>query len=96
MAQMLLALEPKQWSPIHKFLTGEGGYEINGYPIVKGQSFLEAGYIFAPYIPLQVTPNISEDFTPSREIMSRYATRVVNNRFYGTISVNEFDSLGND
>ena len=76
----------------HDFLTGKG----KCYNVYRTKSSLEAGYIFAPYIPLQVTPNISEDFTPSREIMSRYATRVVNNRFYGTISVNEFDSLGND
>ena len=95
---MLLSLEPKRWSPTHNFLTGKGGYEINGLPIHKGQSFLEAGYIYTPYIPMVVTTTVSEnnDFQPSGEIVSRYAKKVVNNRFYGNITVSEFDNLGND
>jgi hypothetical protein len=74
----------------HDFLTGEGR------TIYKGRTTLEAGYIFAPYIPLQIQPIQTNDFTPSQEIRSRYATRVVNNRFYGSITVDEFDSLSDD
>jgi hypothetical protein len=63
------------------------------YPIIRGESFLEAGYIYAPYIPITTTQTIydSNDFTPSESIMSRYSRRVVDNRFYGTISVNDLN-----
>ena len=42
----------------------------------------ECGLFWAPYIPMMI---IDDDFRPRRNIVSRYATRVVNNRFYGTI-----------
>jgi len=55
----------------------------------KGNTFLEAGYIYAPYIPLQLTQTIYDpnDFTPRKGIMTRYAKKMVNNRFYGVIVV---------
>jgi len=53
----------------------------------KGNTFLEAGYIYAPYIPLQLTQTITDpnDFTPRKGIMTRYAKKMVNNRFYAVI-----------
>lgn len=55
----------------------------------KGSSILDSGYIYAPYIPLQLTPTMynPDNFAPVKGIMTRYAKKVVNNRFYGTIKV---------
>ena len=45
----------------------------------KGSSFLESGYVYAPYVPLQVTPTIfgTEDFVPRKGVMTRYAKKMV-------------------
>jgi hypothetical protein len=50
---------------------------------------LDAGYIYAPYVPLQLTPTMYNPFnmTPIKGIMTRYAKKMVNNRYYGVISV---------
>jgi hypothetical protein len=55
----------------------------------KGKSLLDAGYIYAPYVPLQLTPVMYNPFTftPVKGIMSRYAKKFVNNKFYGKILV---------
>lgn len=60
----------------------------------KGSSFLEAGYIYAPYIPLQLTQTITDpnDFTPRKGIMTRYAKKMVNNRFYGVIYIDNINT----
>ena len=53
----------------------------------KGDSLLDTGYIYAPYVPMQLTPVIynPNNFAPVRGIMTRYAKKVVNNRYYGAI-----------
>jgi hypothetical protein len=55
----------------------------------KGTSLLDTGYIYAPYVPLQLTPTMYNpfNFTPIKGIMTRYAKKMVNNRFYGRITV---------
>ena len=55
----------------------------------KGKSLLDTGYIYAPYIPMQLTPTIynPENFAPVKGIMTRYAKKCVNNRFYGSVKV---------
>ena len=55
----------------------------------KGKSLLDTGYIYAPYVPMQLTPTMYNpfNFAPVKGIMTRYAKKVVNNRFYGTIRV---------
>jgi hypothetical protein len=59
----------------------------------KGNTFLEAGYIYAPYIPLQLTQTIYDpnDFTPRKGIMTRYAKKMVNNRFYGVVYIDNIN-----
>jgi hypothetical protein len=59
----------------------------------KGNTFLEAGYIYAPYIPLQLTQTITDpnDFTPRKGIMTRYAKKMVNNRFYGVVYIDNIN-----
>lgn len=53
----------------------------------KGKSLLDTGYIYAPYVPLQLTPTMYNpfNFAPVKGIMTRYAKKVVNNRFYGNV-----------
>ena len=53
----------------------------------KGKSFLESGYVYAPYVPLQVTPTIfgTEDFVPRKGVMTRYAKKMVRPDMYGLV-----------
>ncbi len=53
----------------------------------KGDSLLDTGYIYAPYVPMQLTPVIynSANFAPVRGILTRYAKKMVNNRYYAAI-----------
>ena len=55
----------------------------------KGKSLLDTGYIYAPYIPMQLTPTIYNpmNFAPVKGILTRYAKKCVNNRFYGAVVV---------
>ena len=55
----------------------------------KGGSFLESGYVYAPYVPLQVTPTIfgTEDFVPRKGVMTRYAKQMVRPDMYGLVVV---------
>ena len=55
----------------------------------KGNSFLESGYVYAPYVPLQVTPTIfgTEDFVPRKGVMTRYAKKMVRPDMYGLVVV---------
>jgi hypothetical protein len=50
---------------------------------------LDTGYIYAPYVPMQLTPTMYNpfNFAPVKGIMTRYAKKVVNNRFYGHVRV---------
>ena len=55
----------------------------------KGKSLLDTGYIYAPYVPMQLTPTMYNpfNFAPVKGIMTRYAKKCVNNKFYGAIKV---------
>ena len=57
----------------------------------KGSSFLESGYVYAPYVPLQVTPTIfgTEDFVPRKGVMTRYAKKMVRPDMYGLVVVSD-------
>ena len=61
----------------------------------KGGSYLETGYVYAPYIPLIVTPTIfaPEDFTPRKGVMTRYGKKMVRADFYGTITCMDMDII---
>ncbi len=64
----------------------------------KGKSLLDAGYIYAPYVPLQLTPTMYNpfNFTPIKGIMTRYAKKMVNNRYYAVINVAGLVTYGTD
>ena len=53
----------------------------------RGTSFLESGYVYAPYVPLQTTPTIfgPEDFVPRKGVMTRYAKKMVRPDMYGLV-----------
>jgi hypothetical protein len=55
----------------------------------RGNSFLESGYVYAPYVPLQTTPTIfgPEDFVPRKGVMTRYAKKMVRPDMYGIVVV---------
>jgi len=62
----------------------------------KGSSFLESGYVYAPYVPLQVTPTIfgPEDFVPRKGVMTRYAKKMVRPDMYGLVIVQDLVQPG--
>jgi hypothetical protein len=64
----------------------------------KGKSLLDAGYIYAPYVPLQLTPTMYNPFnmTPIKGIMTRYAKKMVNNRYFGVINVSGLSTFSLD
>ena len=55
----------------------------------RGSQFLETGAVYAPYVPLMLTPLVYDpnNFTPRRGVMTRYAKLVTRPEFYGKISV---------
>ena len=56
----------------------------------KGDSLLDTGYIYAPYVPMQLTPTIYNfmNFAPVKGIITRYAKKLVNNRYFGSLVCN--------
>jgi len=60
----------------------------------KGSSFLESGFVYAPYVPLQTTPTIfgPEDFVPRKGVMTRYASQMVRPDMYGLVIVHDLIS----
>jgi hypothetical protein len=55
----------------------------------RGSNFLETGAVYAPYVPLIMTPLVYDpvNFTPRKGVMTRYAKKMVRPEFYGTIVV---------
>jgi len=55
----------------------------------RGQQFLETGAVYAPYIPLIMTPLVYDptNFTPRKGVMTRYAKKMVRPEFYGKIMI---------
>jgi hypothetical protein len=61
----------------------------------KGSQFLETGAVFAPYIPLIMTPLVYDpaSFTPRKGIMTRYAKKMVRPDFYGKVYVRDMEKI---
>lgn len=55
---------------------------------LKGNNFLDAGYVYAPYVPLQVTPTFMDpnDFTFRKGVRTRYATKMLRPEYYGVVT----------
>jgi hypothetical protein len=61
----------------------------------KGSNFFETGAVYAPYVPLIMTPLVYDptNFTPRRGVMTRYAKKIVRPEFYGKIIVDGLNTL---
>jgi len=57
----------------------------------KGGSFLESGYVYAPYVPLQSTPTIFDPntFVPRKAVMTRYGKTMVRPDMYGLVVIQD-------
>ena len=61
----------------------------------RGNNFLETGAVYAPYVPLIMTPLVydPQNFTPRRGVMTRYAKKLVRPEYYGKIYIKDLNSL---
>jgi len=61
----------------------------------RGAQFLETGAVFAPYVPLIMTPLVYDpvNFTPRKGVMTRYAKQVVRPEFYGKVYIKGLETL---
>ena len=61
----------------------------------RGGQFLEAGAVFAPYIPLIMTPMVYDPttFTPRKGLLTRYAKKMLRPEFYGRIFVSNLNTI---
>jgi len=59
----------------------------------RGNQFLETGAVYAPYIPLIMTPLVydPQNFTPRRGVMTRYAKKVVRPEYFGKIYIDKLN-----
>jgi hypothetical protein len=62
---------------------------------LRGSQFLETGAVYAPYVPVIMTPLVydPETFTPRKGLMTRYATKVVRPEFFGKIYVTDLNTI---
>ena len=61
----------------------------------KGAQFLECGAVFAPYVPLIMTPLLYDPntFTPRKGLMTRYAKKMIRPDYYGKVYVSGLNTL---
>jgi len=61
----------------------------------RGSQFLEAGAVYAPYVPLLMTPLVydPETFTPRKGLMTRYAKKMIRPEFYGKIFISDVSQI---
>jgi len=61
----------------------------------RGSQFLETGAVFAPYVPLIMTPLVYDPntFTPRKGLLTRYAKKMIRPEFFGRIFVNDLNAI---
>ena len=61
----------------------------------RGSQFLETGAVYAPYVPLMMTPLVydPETFTPRKGLMTRYAKKMIRPEFYGKIFISDLTTI---
>ena len=61
----------------------------------RGSNFLETGAVYAPYVPMIMTPLVYDpvNFTPRKGVMTRYAKKMVRPEFYGLVQVADIDMV---
>jgi len=61
----------------------------------RGSQFLETGAVYAPYVPLIMTPLVYDPntFTPRKGIMTRYAKKMIRPEFYGKVFISDLETI---
>lgn len=61
----------------------------------RGNNFLETGAVYAPYVPLIMTPLVydPQNFTPRRGVMTRYAKKMVRPEYYGRVFIKDLNRI---
>jgi hypothetical protein len=61
----------------------------------RGSQFLETGAVYAPYVPLMMTPLVydPETFTPRKGLMTRYAKKMIRPEFYGKVFISDIEQI---
>jgi hypothetical protein len=59
----------------------------------KGQDDIDAGFVYCPYVPLVITPQLAntEDFQPRQAVFTRYAKKMVRADYFATVTVLDMD-----
>jgi hypothetical protein len=87
---MSIGVEP-MGSLSNRFVVYKDPYFVPNQILVgfKGQTWLETGYVYAPYVPLIITPTLydTEDFTPRKGVMTRYGKKMLRADYYGRVHV---------
>ncbi|HCT53579.1 MAG TPA: hypothetical protein DF712_14090, partial [Balneola sp.] len=81
----------------NRFTVYKNPYMLENQILVgyRGSQFLETGAVYAPYVPLIMTPLVYDptNFTPRKGVMTRYAKEMVRPEFYGKIKVHGLDTI---
>ena len=79
----------------NRFTVYKNPYQFENVILVgfRGSNFLETGAVYAPYVPMIMTPLVYDptNFTPRKGVMTRYAKEVVRPEFYGKVVVADVD-----
>ena len=61
----------------------------------RGSQFLETGAVYAPYVPLMMTPLVydPDTFTPRKGLMTRYAKKMIRPEFYGKVFISDLETV---
>ena len=89
---------------VQKIGTVNGRYKVYKNPYMtenlmlmgyRGSQFLETGAVFAPYIPLIMTPLVydPDTFTPRKGLLTRYAKKMLRPEFYAKIYVSGLNTI---
>jgi hypothetical protein len=77
----------------NRFTVYKNPYQFENVILVgfRGSNFLETGAVYAPYVPLIMTPLVYDpkNFTPRKGVMTRYAKKIVRPEFYGKVIVGD-------
>ena len=81
----------------NRYTVYKNPYQTNNEILLgfKGSNFLETGAVYAPYVPLIMTPLVYDpaNFTPRRGVMTRYAKKMVRPEFYGKVFIKGIDVI---
>ena len=80
-----------------RFTVYKNPYQFENVILVgfRGSNFLETGAVYAPYVPMIMTPLVYDptNFTPRKGVMTRYAKKIVRPEFYGLVVVADVDKV---